>query len=368
VIWPWERERRASRAELAALGASVEDDRLDPDRILARARAEYAPLARRRSGEEADALRARFGRAGVATLLRLRPRILFGNSNSVPLAEPAQVTLEVGRPRIRIIDFRVTPDDARAEAAVEVLARARSWIGHRGYWFAKLPALGFYGGGEYPATRTLRLRSVWLYELDGAGTDWRFARFESPGSASYRYRRPLDTAAEDHEDIRDDLVLAEAAGNGMGLKVPLEIAETLPRDADAALGELAGLDASFQAYVLEAAVREILDAWAEASESDRRLGPAASDDAAAQLLGPDGTVLRGPELLDVEPLRVRALRVPPEVTLRLEVRAYLGPCDPEDDRYEAIRRKHRFWWRLARQASDRLPWRLVDAEVDPFRP
>jgi len=366
VIWPWERERRASRAELAALGASVDDERLDPDRILVRARAEYAPLAGRRSGEQADALRARFGSARVAILMRLRPRIL-GAAKTFQ-AEPAQITIGLGRPRMRIIDFRIEADDARAEAAVEVLTRARSWIGRRGYWSARVPAFGPTGGSQYPAARTLRLRSVWVYELDGAGTDWRFARFESPGSASYRYRRPLDTAAEDHEDIRDDLVLAEAAENGIGLKVPLEIAETLPRDPDAALGELSGLDECFQEYVLEAAVREILDAWAEASESDRRLGEAASDAAAAQLLGPDGTVLRGPELLDVEPLRVRALRVPPEVTLRLDVRAYLGPRDPEDDRYEAIRRKHRFWWRLARQASDRLPWRLVDAEVDPFRP
>jgi hypothetical protein len=366
VIWPWERERRASRAELAALGASVEDDRLDPDRILARARAEYSLLAGRRSGEETDVLRARFGRAGIATLLRLRPRVL-GAAETFQ-AEPAHITLDLGRPRMRIIDFRITPDDLRAEAAVEVSARARSWVGHRGYLFAHLPPFDPYGNAQYPARRSLRLRSVWVYELDEAAATWRFARFESPGSASYRYRRPLDTAAEDHEAIRDDLVLTEAAENRIGLKVPLEIAETLPRDADAALGELSGLDECFQEYVLEAAVREILDAWAEASESDRRLGAAASDEAAAQLLGPDGTVLRGPELLDVEPLRVRALRVPPEVTLRLDVRAYLGPRDPEDDRYEAIRRKHRFWWRLARQASDRLPWRLVDAEVDPFRP
>ena len=228
--------------------------------------------------------------------MRLRPRIL-GAAKAFQ-AEPAQVTLGLGRPRMRIIDFRITPDDAGAEAAVEVLTRARSWIGRRGYWWARVPAFGPTGGSQYPAARTLRLRSVWVYELDGSAADWRFARFESPGSASYRYRRLLDTAAEDHEDIRDDLVLTEAAENGIGLKVPLEIAETLPRDADAALGELAGLDESFQTYVLEAAVREILDMWAEASESDRRLGAAASDAAAAQLLGPDGTVLRGPELLD----------------------------------------------------------------------
>lgn len=46
------------------------------------------------------------------------------------------------------------------------------------------------------------------------------------------------------------------------------------------------------------------------------------------------------------------------------MRAYLGVPELDD----GITRNRRLWWRLAAQESDQLPWRLMDADVDPFRP
>jgi hypothetical protein len=364
VIWPWDRRRRARRAELAALGASVSDERLDPERILGAVDAEYEPLTGHRNGEDVQDWRARFGTAQVAVLLRLRPR---WREPTLSTADPCEVTLRLGaRADVRVVDFRVARGEAPAEAAVQVTARARSWVGKHGYFPARvLSGAGPYGGSEYPAARSRRLRALWIFELtDG----WTFVRFESWSSGSYRYERALDTAAEDHREIRDELVLRDAAEDVAGLKIPMEIAESLPFDARAALLELSGIDESFELHVIEAALRRILRLWAEASEgSPELLDGAASEEAARELLDPPGTVLRGPRLLRVKPLRVRALLVPPEVTVQLDVRAYLGPANPDDDRPEGIVRKHRFWWRVARQDSEELPWQLVDAGVDPFR-
>jgi hypothetical protein len=105
--------------------------------------------------------------------------------------------------------------------------------------------------------------------------------------------------------------------------------------------------------------------WARATDGDTRsLTTGAGAEAVAQLLSPPGIVFRGPELVKVRPLRVRAIPVPPEVTLEVEVRAYLGVPELDD----GIRRKRKLWWRLAAEDSVELPWRVVDAKVDPFRP
>jgi hypothetical protein len=366
VIWPWQRTRRARATELAALGASVGDERLDPARILGAATGEYQSLAGARNGEDVGELEARFGAAPVSTLMRLRPPVR-GATNAV-IAQPSEVTLWLGkRPEAVVVDFRLSADGARAEAALQLSARARSWVGERGYAFARYLNLGQIGSGnsQYPAASARRLHALWVFELTDT---WRFVRFESRSSAAYRYERPLDTAEDHHREIRDGLVLRDAADDKEGLKIPREIAESLPFDARPALLELSGLDESFQLYVIEAALRRILALWAQASEGKPGLlDTAASEAAARKLLDPPGTVLRGPELLEVKPVRVRAIRVPPEITVRLDFRAYLGPADPEHELDAGITRTHRFWWRLARQDSTELPWMLLDPDVDPFR-
>ena len=369
MIWPWERRRRALAARLTALGASVEDARFDPDAILAAALAEHAVVAGRRSGAELGALTARFGTAAVERLVRLRATVPGMRDG---MARPEDVTVRVApRAALALVEFREPRDGLPAEAAVEVRVPARAWVGRRVFAVARaasvamtiMGAISFRPDVPAPAARSARLRAIWLFEL---GERWSFVRREAHASAEHRFERPLDGSGEHHRALRDETVLAEAAGDGAALGIPVEIAEALPYEPRAALLELAALHESFAPHVIEAALRRVLACWAEASEGEpERLSPCAGDEAAAHLLDPPGSVLRGPELRAFEPLRVHALRVPPELTVRLDVRAYRGPADPAHAADHGIRRAHRFWWRLARQESAAVPWRLVDAGVDP---
>jgi hypothetical protein len=377
VIWPWQRRRRAAAARLSALGVSVEDERLDPDVILRKAELDYSRLAGRWRGDRMDKLRPRFAPPDLATLLRLCPT--RPGHDYLATADPEDVSLWLRpRPGLSLVDFRVAADGGRAQAAVLVSARARSWLTRWGYWGGRAramwvrvagggsgpPALGARQGSDFPAARSRRLAVVWVFE-HSRPSGWVFRRTESLTSAGHRFDHPLDSSDELHAELRDHLVLGEAAQDRAGLKIPREIAENLPYEAKAALLELAGVSERFEGHVLEAAVRRILDLWARASEGETELlAGGASAEAVRQLLDPPGIVLRGPELLSARPRRIRALRVPPEVTLELDVRAYLGVPELDD----GIRRKRRLWWRLAAQDSPELPWRLVDAEVSPFRP
>jgi hypothetical protein len=377
VIWPWQRRRRAAAARLSALGVSVEDERLDPDVILRKAELDYSHLAGRWRGDRLDKLRPRLAPTDLTTLLRLCPT--RPGPSWMATAEPEDVSLWLRpRPGLALVDFRVDVGGGGAQAAVLVSARARAWVTAWGYWGGHARGLGIrFGrstpgahglggrqGSDYPASRSRRIAVVWVFEHSSEG-GWRFLRAESLTSAGYRFDHPLDSSEELHAELRDELVLEEAGEDRSALKIPREIAENLPYDARAALLELSGVSERFEDEVLEAAVRRILGLWARASEGETALLDAgASPEAAAQLLDPPGIVLRGPALLKARPLRVRALRVPPEVTLELDVRAYLGVPELDD----GIRRRRRLWWRLAAQDSPELPWRVVDAEVSPFRP
>jgi len=377
VIWPWQRRRRAAAARLSALGVSVEDERLDPDVILRKAELDYSHIAGRWRGDRVERLRRRLAPTDLATLLRLCPTRAGPSWEAT--AEPEDVSLWLRpRPGLSLVDFRVDADGTRAQAAVLVTARARSWITSWGYWRGHLRsprvrlvgsaprAYGWGGrqGSDFPASRSRRIAVVWVFGHSSAG-GWRFLRSEAMISAGYRFDHPLDSSEELHAELRDELVLEEAGEDRAGLKIPREIAENLPYDAGAALRELSGVSERFEDEVLEAAVRRILGLWAQASEGKPELlERGASAEAAGQLLDSPGVVLRGPELLKAVPRRVRALRIPPEVTLELDVRAYLGVPELDD----GIRRTRKLWWRLAAQDSPELPWRLVDAEVSPFRP
>lgn len=116
-------------------------------------------------------------------------------------------------------------------------------------------------------------------------------------------------------------------------------------------------------------VTRLLARWEHASEAAAAaLEGVADQSAIAALLTPSGHVLRAPELLSVKVLRFRALRVPPEVTVEISIRAWRGPADPVYSTEQEVRRKHKLWWRLARQDSADVPWRLIDANVHPFHP
>jgi hypothetical protein len=356
---------------------SVEDERLDPDVILRKAELDYSRLAGRWRGDRIEKLRRRLVPTDLALLLRLCPT--RPGPSWMASAEPEDVSLWLRpRPRLSLVDFRVAADDGRAQVAILVSARARSWIARWGYWGSRARGgwvhlmgsaprargMGGRQGSDFPAARSRVLKAIWVFEHD-SGQGWRFLRSESLVSASYRFERPLDSSEELHRELRDGLVLEEAAEDALGLRIPREIAENLPYEPRAALLDLSGISERFESEVLEASVRQLLELWARATEGEPDcLTLGASPEAAAKLLSPPGIVFRGPRLRRVKPLRVRALRVPPEVTVQIDVRSYLGVPELDD----GITRNRRLWWRLAAQESRELPWRVVEPDADPFEP
>ena len=127
MIWPWQRRRRAAAARLAALGVSVEDERLDPDVILRKAELDYSRLAGRWRGDRIDKLRPRLAPTDLALLLRLCPT--RPGPSWMASAEPADVSLWLRPLRgLSLVDFRVARDAGRAQVAILVTARARSWV------------------------------------------------------------------------------------------------------------------------------------------------------------------------------------------------------------------------------------------------
>jgi hypothetical protein len=379
VIGTLFRRRRAAEAQLAAFAASLEDERLDPARIAEAAAREYAPLAGTRAGDDIEALRSRFGSAEVFPLLEVAPppppsvwrRVgdALAQTRSYEIAPPERVRVRLPRRgAFALVDFRPGSDAEPPEAALLVSARAYSWSGPLPPRLMRIPALVWIVDSARdtpPRARSRRLDAVWVFALPGGSGDWRFLRFERWASAKHRRRGAREA---EKRQMRDEVVLSMAAADSvLGTRIPLEIAGGLPDDPRAALLELALIDHAFSPDVIEAVVRRLLDLWSAATEGDAEaLAGAADASASAALLEPPGHVLRAAELEGLEVLRVNALRIPPEVTVKLEVRAWRGPADLADLRDEGTRRARLFWWRLARQDSAELPWRLIDSRIDPL--
>jgi hypothetical protein len=368
---------KATPAELAALAGSLEDERFDPGRILAAARAEFAGLAGTRRGSEIEALQTRFGTHQIDPLLQLRPwsngrplrRFLETLVESPPEVAAGEHVFVSLRPRARLSLFDFSPPTAAkpAEAGVAVSVKAQSWTGPiRPTRLSALLSNAAAGSIDIlPRSRSRLLRALWVFALGPRDGGWRFIRFERRASA--RHRR-VGVPAVEHRQMRDEVLFAMAKADSLGTRIPLEVAGSLPDDPGAAVLDLALLDHAFSPDVIEAALRRLVGCWAAASEgAPDALVSMADPTASAALLDPPGYVLRAAELEQVDILRVRALRIPPELTVKIAVRGWHGPADLTDLREEGVRRLRPYWWRLARQEAAEQPWRLVDARVDPVK-
>ena len=353
---------RTREVEREASVLSLDDPRFDPATIRAAAGRIYKEAVGDGNAPDLDRLARLFGTAAATEVAGL----LESPESALRARLPAEAHLGLAT---------VEPLAAQSEgsAVVRVESRARVWVGPFGYVAARLATvvlapLVFFSGTTLTLARSRNLVAFWVLAPSSPG-HWQLSRVEAPSSARRFY---LPGAAEDRREqsLRNAVVLDAARDDApRELAIPVEVAEGLPFDAERAALDLSLLDSAFTTDVIETAVRDVIFRWEAASEGERRMLEAVAEaDATRQLLSPPTHALRGATLKEVTVLRVRAVRVPPEITVRVELEAWFGPRERSPLAPDGRRRSHTHWWQLQRASGGPSPWRLVDAEVDPFAP
>ena len=308
----WTR-RRLAAAERAAVEASVDDPSFEPQHVIEAAGRLIGPVLGRRRASEIAPVKQLFGEfdATVAGWKEERP--------------PEKTHVLVDRPRLRIAMLDRDRDAHVVRVTLLAQARACVWTGPFGYRVTRVFGASLTGstGLAYPH----RLTAYWAFEHEGRR--WRFDETAERWWVEHRLRTDPSGEATLAERLHEETVveLAEVPADTI---VPYEIATNLPDDPDDALRDLAMVDERFDRNVLESAIRTLHD----------RLDP-----------------LEGLRVKAVKVTRIRALRMPCEIEVELRIRAPGG---------WGARRETKAWWRLAATSSRTEPWRLVDANVDPF--
>ena len=299
----WRLRRRLAAARRAAVAASFDDPRFDPNAVLAAAASELASALGRRMASEAEPVKRLF-----------EIETTFHMPSQPEIVPPEKVHVSVDRPGLWIESLERAPDMAVVEVVVRAEARARVWAGGPSYWLA------------IDAGRQRALASDWSFVPADGGwrlDDVRDARWvdlglrDDPSGQRRRVRR-----------LRDESMI-ELAEPPVGRNIPFDIATNLPEAPENAMRELAMVDGRFEWGVIEASVRRIHERLEHPSRE---------------------------RLVGVRVKRVRALRTPPElhVELRLRVSGRLGAA-----------RHSNAWWRMAARDSPAEPWHLAAVE-GPF--
>ena len=345
-------EKHVRLAQEEALLAGGDDLRMLPEVIFEAARELYAPVAAVRDLSKVSALDAAFG-PGVGHALRYE----LGFTQQ-PLA-PDSTRLAADRtPRLAIVDLEPTTTPARA--VVHVSARIKVWRG----------PFGFVLAYALSSARTRRATAFWVLESEGHGEPWKRIRVESAGAGKHYIDGDPTNHGSKLAGLRDSSVLEVAEVPARAPRLDRQVIANLPSEPAAKLIELAHFDPALERPVIEASIRSILKAWAGASDDDpNNLRDLADDLARYTLLGDGRHALRRPLLTGLEILTVHAWRDPVELTMAVDIKAWIGAREPRYVDQEPGRRRTRtVWWRIARTDSANHPWRLVDAAVDPFDP
>jgi hypothetical protein len=253
------RKRRAAQAQLAALAASMDDERFDPQSIVAAACAEYVRLAGDRRGDEAAGLLPYFGRMQVNALLDIGLRTR---------ADPADVRLSLSsEPVLWIANLRAGLDMDRREAVLGVDVQARAWLARFNYPTARVLSPVLAPLREDGALRGLAVSRRWsCFWVFGLTDHWRFLRFETLNAGRHHLTEPASDEHQQLERLCGDARLELASADGRELQIPLEIARALPREPRAALLDVSTIDPLCASHVIEVTVARLLARWERASE------------------------------------------------------------------------------------------------------
>jgi predicted lipid-binding transport protein (Tim44 family) len=232
-------------------------------------------------------------------------------------------------------------------------------------------------GARIPRTGTssglVTLTEYWtLARRDGS---WVVASIESDAEGAHVIEQEIVATPWGDEQRMRDASLVEVA---VADKLPAGVATAEVADLDyagdarAAALDLSLADGRWAPDVLEASVRRVVAAWAEAVDgADRDLLDVATPEAAGALLHPGDPsgktrlVIRGPR---VQRLRIAALdptATPPTMTVEAEVRGrrYVEDRDDASVRSGSKQRETTVVerWTLALSGPDERPWQIVAA-------
>jgi predicted lipid-binding transport protein (Tim44 family) len=213
-----------------------------------------------------------------------------------------------------------------------------------------------------------------LYKRDGA---WRLASIEQDAEGAHHLERaivatPWDDTQRLHEDAVAERADADAAPAGFS---PAELADLdFDGTARAAALDLALADGRFDPDLIEASVRRVVEAWAQAVDGDdHALEAAARPAAVAELLHAGDPsrrtrlVVRGPRVDALQIVALDANAEPATIAVELQVagRRYVedrdtaavvsGSRDRQDEWTER--------WTLALDGEGDWPWRIAATRV-----
>jgi hypothetical protein len=221
--------------------------------------------------------------------------------------------------------------------------------------------------GSSAMTRTLS--EFWtLGKRDGL---WIVLSIEGEGEGKYHLTEPLAAVPSDDTQLLRDEVVAERAAADAPRFAPWEVADLdFEGSARAAALDLALADARFDPDLIEASVRRILAAWANAIDGDdTALEALARPEAVRALLYPGDTdrhtrlVVRNPHIRTVRITAIDPAAQPPSLSIVIQASAVRYIEDratakvlsgnPDSERHV------RLTWTLALEAPPPWPWRLA---------
>jgi hypothetical protein len=252
-------------------------------------------------------------------------------------------------PKLRLLELTGFDAGSAPNAVIEVR-------GAIGTWPARLSRRWAHRLGQYEHHP---LRAYWTLRRGSGG--WRLWRVEPDAVGAYHRGH---TAAQSLEQEISDSAVIEASRESWPAAVPIEIAESLPRDPAAAAEEMALIDGRFSPQVIGACVGRIVRAWAAASEQEEStLAGFATPAGTRRLLHPPGWALRGPTVRKVTLLRLHPVRLPPSAGVEIEVWAWHGPRDAAAIERPDLGGSRRYLrWSLVLSEDPTQPWLFDEKE------
>lgn len=354
------RRERAVQVELAAAVASDDDPRFEPKRVRAAAAELFASVQAAWDTANREKLRRLVGPDLMAEWeRRLDDFERKGWSNTVTLK---------GRPEVDYIGLVNREGEAEDRVCVWIECSIEDYV------LTDDGATRFRDG---ETDKLVLLQEYWTLAPDGAD-GWIVVSIEQEAEGEHQLDVPIvATPDADGERLHDEATVEVAGADALPAGVaPGELVDPdYAADARKAALDLSLVDGRFAPAVLEAAVRQLARAWAEAVDGpDDALRRIATPGAVSGLLhradGHQRVVVRGPRIEQLMIFQLDAEAKTMTVVATLRGRLYVEDRDTAE-LVAGDRERERRWtehWILELTDDPELPWRLCDGETrEPTR-
>jgi hypothetical protein len=282
-----------------------------------------------------------------------------------PPMDPTKVRLRfASKPTIAVVRAQPQSRVAEAKVVVRVETRVRSWPREvPAYAWARaldlIARLPYYGVPLMRASRSHLIETIWVFAFDER-SEWTLRSVEPWMTGRHRLRDDATAEADEIDELRSEAVRELEGAYGTDA-IPSELADNLPDDQQLAADELGMVDGRFDRQVIEASVEEIAERWAEASDGARdALAAVVAEPKVTDELLSEGIAIRSPKLRSVRVVHVHRYRTPPEITVKLKLRAWRGKPDPGYWEGYGVTRTEECRWRLRAGSTPQHPWLLID--------